>query len=275
MSEIVKYESRENEMKYFRDICKTCMASGKYGAEMNEATMLNIMLTAKDLGISPLKAINGGFYIVNGKISMSTTIMADRIRSAGHSIKILDNTSKSCTLFGTRKDNGDTCKIEYTMEDAQIAGLTNSPTWKKHPKAMLYNRAMSMLARMLFPDVVGNAYSEDEGHEIQGLPPSKRPDIDPDETTMETINVETGEVVPTHTIQDLHAACNVGTIEHVEEFVRFIAIAKKDKGWDESKVICSMMENDKALEDFKEKLTKRIEKKYTMEVKTEEKVQSS
>lgn len=262
MTALVKHED-QTDLKYFKDLCKTCMASGKYGADMNEATMLNIMLTARDLGISPLKAINGGFYIVNGKISMAATLMIDRIRNAGHSISILEWTKDKCVIVGKRRDNGDTCKLEYTLEDAALAGLTNSPTWKKHPKSMLSARAHSMLARVLFPDVVGNAYSEDEAQEIQGIPPSKRPEIDPDAITVEPIDMETGEIQSQHTLEELHIECGIGTIEDVKNFVRFISIAKKDAGWDEQKVIDSMLENDKALADFKNKLTKRIEKSYT------------
>ena len=49
---------------------------------------------------------------------------------------------------------------------------------------MLYNRAMSTLARTLFPDVVGNAYSEDEKYDILNVPPEKRPVEDPDTITV-------------------------------------------------------------------------------------------
>ncbi len=259
MTSLVKYEDKQ-DLEYFKGLCKTCMASGKYGTDMNEATMLNIMLTARDLGISPMKAINGGFYIVNGKISMAATLMIDRIRNAGHSISVLEWTKDKCILIGRRKDNGDTCKLEYTIEDAQLAGLTNSPTWKKHPKSMLSARAHSMLARVLFPDVVGNAYSEEEAPEIAGIPPSKHPVVDPD---IETIDMETGEI-KLHTVADLHAVCAIGSVEEVQNFVRFIAITKN---WTEEKVITAIMENDDALQDFKNKLTKRIEKSFNEEAK--------
>lgn len=256
MTALIKQEDH-TDLKYFKDLCKTCMASGKYGADMNEATMLNIMLTARDLGISPLKAINGGFYIVNGKISMAATLMIDRIRNAGHSISILEWTKEKCIIIGKRRDNGDTCKLEYTIEDAQLAGLTNSPTWKKHPKSMLSARAHSMLARVLFPDVVGNAYSEDEAHEIQGIPPGKRPDVDPDAITVEAVDMETGEII--RTVEELHAETGIGSIEDVREFVKFIAIAKKCS---EDEVVLQMLSTKETLESFKEKLAKRIEKKF-------------
>lgn len=179
MSTLVKFQEQKQELDYFRTLASVASQGGT--SNMSPETLMNIMLTAKDLGISPMKAINGGFYVVNGKISMSTALMADRIRKEGHSIKISEWTSQKCVVIGVRKDNSDSVKFEFTMEDAQTAGLTNSPTWKKFPKQMLYNRAMSTLARTLFSDVVGNAYSEDEKWDIINVPPEKRPLEDPDD----------------------------------------------------------------------------------------------
>jgi len=159
-------EEDKQEINYLKELCRIAKQSGNY-QQMDEYKMLNIMLSAKDLGVSPMKAINGGFYVVNGKISMSTALMTDRIRREGHSIKIIEWSSRKCVIIGKRKDNEDSVKLEYTMEDAQLAGLTNSPTWKRYPKNMLYNRAMSTLARVLFPDVVGAAYSEDEVDDLK------------------------------------------------------------------------------------------------------------
>jgi hypothetical protein len=183
MSALVKFEDKKYDIEYYKSLVNIAMASTNYN--MKPEAMLNIMMTAKDLGISPLKALNGGFYLVNGKISMSTALMADRIRKEGHSIKIPEWTSEKCVIIGQRKDNGDSVKFEFTMQDAQTAGLTGSPTWKKFPKQMLYNRAMSTLARTLFPDVVGNCYSEDEKHDIMGVSPEKRPLEDPDAIVLE------------------------------------------------------------------------------------------
>lgn len=165
MTQLSKVEEEQKEISHLKGLAKIAKQSGNY-AQMSETTMLNIMMSARDLGISPYKALNGGFYVVNGKIAMSTSLMTDRIRKEGHSVKIPEWSSRKCVVMGVRKDNGDSVKIEFSWEDAVAAGLTGSPTWKKYPKVMLYNRAMSMLARVLFPDVVGNCYSEDEGEEI-------------------------------------------------------------------------------------------------------------
>lgn len=249
MSSLVKLEQQQ-ELDYLKHLVHIASKSGNYG--ISSDTMLNIMLTAKDLGISPLKALNGGFYVVNGKISMSTALMADRIRKEGHSIRIPEWTSEKCTIIGVRKDNGDSIKFEYTIEDAKNANLTNSPTWKKFPKQMLYNRAMSTLARTLFPDVVGNAYSEDEKYDIMNIPPENRPFEDPDSITV-SVNMETemakqylsSEQIDTilqligeeaHRLNDLLVFFNVKDLSEIESdsYEKIIKILSKKKNKENS-----------------------------------------
>lgn len=220
---IIKFEEKKQELDYYKGLVAIASKSSAY-KDMPPETMLNVMLTAKDLGISPMKAINGGFYIVNGKISMSTALMADRIRKEGHSIKITEWTKDKCVIIGKRRDNEDSVKVEFTVEDAQLAGLLNSPTWKKFPKAMLYNRAMSMLARVLFPDVVGNAYSEDEGYDIMNVAPERRPDIDPESDSLtipcEAIKKEEPALIgtPLETLKEYLVVENIDA-SRIEQFL--------------------------------------------------------
>lgn len=171
---LAKLMHQKQQLDLLKNFAKIAAESKQYQA-MTESSLLNLMLSAKDMGISPMKAINGGFYVVNGKVCMSTALMADRIRKAGHSIKIKAMTKDKCIIHATRKDNGDEISYEYTMEDASLAGLNNSPTWKKFPKQMLYNRCMSSVARILFSDVVGNSYSEEERFDIANVPAEERP----------------------------------------------------------------------------------------------------
>jgi hypothetical protein len=69
-------------------------------------------------------------------------------------------------LHGRRADNGDTWTCSFSIEDAKKAGIYKN-SWEKYQSAMCYNRAMSFLARQLFPDVIkGAGYTPDELHEI-------------------------------------------------------------------------------------------------------------
>ncbi len=184
MTQLIKYEEQKQRITTYKELATIAVRSGCYG-QMSVDQATNVMLSAADLGVSPMKALNGGFHVIKGKITMAGHLISDRIRSAGHSIKVTEHTRDKCVIIGVRKDNGDSYKSEFDMEDAKLAGLLASPTWKSYPKDMLYNRAIARLGRVLFSDVVGACYSEDEGHDIAGTPAEQRSCQDPDEITIQ------------------------------------------------------------------------------------------
>ena len=156
-----------SEMDKIAETCKKLMQTRHY-AQIGEAGICAIMARAKALGIHPFEALNGGFHCINGKVGMSTEMMAALVRQKGHSItKDPKSNSELCILHGKRADNGDSWTCTFSKADAEAAGLWNSATWKKYPAVMLYNRCMSMLFRQLFPDLsLGAGYVEDELKEI-------------------------------------------------------------------------------------------------------------
>lgn len=149
-------------------MCEMLMRTPHY-AKMGKDGIFAIVTTSRSLGIDPIRSLNGGLYYVNGKVGMSTELMASLIREKGHSI-IKDKSSNDsiCILHGKRADNGDTWTIKFSIDDAKRAGIYNDKTpWGKYPGTMVYNRAFSMLARQLFPDVIkGAGYTQDELKEI-------------------------------------------------------------------------------------------------------------
>jgi len=209
MNNLVKYQEQQNKIKTYKELATIAVRSGCYGSmSVDQAT--NVMLSAADLGVSPMKALNGGFHVIKGKITMAGHLISDRIRSAGHSVKVTEHTRDKCVIIGVRKDNGDSYKSEFDMEDAKLAGLLGSPTWKSYPKDMLYNRAIARLGRVLFSDVVGACYSEDEGHDIAGVDPENRPCEDPDVITI---------VQPQFSGKEPSTICK-GSLESLEEHLK-------------------------------------------------------
>lgn len=105
--------------------------------------------------------------VINGKPSLDAAGWSALIRKAGHSIQCPEHTNKTCTLVGKRADNGDTYTSTFTWDDAKAARLDSKDTWKKHPKDMLFARALTGLGRRLFSDIaVGGMYTPDElGHD--------------------------------------------------------------------------------------------------------------
>lgn len=161
------FTTQLTEFDKIQDTCKKILATKHYQA-LGEAGVHAIMARAKALGIHPFEALNGGFTCIQGKVGMSTEMMAALVRQRGHSItKDPKSNNELCILHGKRADNGDTWTCSFSREDAIAAGLWGSATWKKYPSVMLYNRCMSQLFRQLFPDLsLGAGYVEDELKEI-------------------------------------------------------------------------------------------------------------
>jgi hypothetical protein len=150
------------EIKTLSFIAKTAQNSGLYNLVGGESKILMILLAAMELGIKPMCALNGGIWNIQGKIEISARLMNSMIRRAGHSIIIKQCDNKICVMEGKRKDNGDTFTSSFSMDDAAKAGLAARDVWRKYAEDMLYARAMSRLARRLFPDIIGTAYVEGE-----------------------------------------------------------------------------------------------------------------
>lgn len=180
-----------------RDLCVALMKSGHY-AKMGNDGIFAIVETAKSIGVDPLQALNGGMYYVKGKVEMTARMMNSIIRSKKHSIMRDEKSDeKICILHGKRSDNGDVWTESFSIEEAQRAGLLKNDVWKFYPKDMLFARALSRLARQLFPDVIGNCYIEGEISFIQNAEVIQEPihinlqqdDIINDSQQLEIINL--------------------------------------------------------------------------------------
>jgi hypothetical protein len=162
MNEIIPQDSIadfENTQK----LCTMLLKAPHY-AKIGPEGIFAIIETAKGLGIDPKQALNGGLFYVKGKVEMSARMMNATIRSRGHSITKDKNSSDTCCiLHGKRCDTGDTWSESFSIKEATAAGLVRSGgPWVTFPRDMLFARALSRLARQLFPDVIGSVYVEGE-----------------------------------------------------------------------------------------------------------------
>lgn len=153
----------EHEMMVYHTMAEQAVTSKMYRGMGEKAGVMMIMLAARELGIPPMQALNGGLNIISGKVELSARMMNALIRKAGHKITISSSSDTACTLQGRRSDNHDTAVVTYTIEEAKQAGLIKTGGgWTKCPKDMCFARALSRLARQLFSDVIGIGYIEGE-----------------------------------------------------------------------------------------------------------------
>jgi hypothetical protein len=150
------------EFKNTQQVCSFLLKEPHY-AKMGQAGIFAIVETAKSLGIDPRMALGGGLYYVKGKVEISARLMNALIRSKKHSItKDRKSNDEICILHGKRADNGDTWTESFSIQEANQAGLASNAVWKNFTRDMLFARALSRLARQLFPDIIGNCYVEGE-----------------------------------------------------------------------------------------------------------------
>lgn len=150
-----------HEMMVYQTMAKQAVSSKMYKGD--ESAVMMIMLAARELGIPPMQALNGGIHVIQGKVEISARMMSALIRKAGHKIIVKECSNTKCILFGMRSDTGETNESPYTLDDAKQAGLVKPGSgWTKFPKDMCFARAMSRLARQLFSDIIGIGYVEGE-----------------------------------------------------------------------------------------------------------------
>lgn len=187
----------DHEMTCFKAMAAQAVASNLYRGLGSEAAIVMNMLAARELGLPPMLALNGGLNIIQGKVEISARAMNAMIRRAGHSIQEKTSTDTVCELVGRRCDNSDTITCSFSMDEARQAGLIKAGGgWTKFPKDMLYARCLSRLARRLFADVIGVGYIEGELSDPgANLRPSRR-------FSEESLKTESPEVIEAAIIED-------------------------------------------------------------------------
>lgn len=168
---ISRLPSRE-EMEILQTIAKFASESKHFEKLGGVGGIFCIGMYAFEIGIPPLVALYGGMQNIVGKITIAPEMLMGLIRERGHRIDIIKTTNQICEIKGTRKDTGETYTASYSMEDAQLAGLSSKDNWKKGPSDMLYARCSGRLKRRLFPDIATRAYVEGEIEEAEVEPPA-------------------------------------------------------------------------------------------------------
>lgn len=126
------------------------------------------VLYGEELGLGPMQSLTQ-IHVIEGKPSLAPEGMRGLVLKAGHRIDVKVAANDRVVLYGRRADSGSEATVEWTMKDAQLAGLAGRGAWKTYPRAMLMARATSELCRMLFADIIaGLSYTPEEVMSISG-----------------------------------------------------------------------------------------------------------
>lgn len=143
------------EMDQLIKFCQV-LATAPFYQKMGPGGVLAMYLTAKEMNLPLMCALNGGLYTFDGKVTMSAQLMKVMIVNAGGTADIEQIDETVCKIKFSWK--GKSYSYSYSAQEAYNAGYYSKDNWKKHPKDMLYARALSGGARKFMPEVIMGAY---------------------------------------------------------------------------------------------------------------------
>lgn len=122
-----------------------------------------IELYGEMLRIHPMRAMTG-ITVIKGKPTLSAELIHSLIRERGkpYRFDVLERSEKRAAIRVQREPTSEPTEYQFTIQDAQRAGLAASATYKSYPSAMLFARCVSIVGRCEFPDVICGAYVEGE-----------------------------------------------------------------------------------------------------------------
>lgn len=123
----------------------------------------------RELGLSPMQAIQD-VYVVHGKPGVSADLAQALCISRPEVclyFQMVESNERIATFETHRKGNPTPTRLSYTVEEAKAAGLFKNDVWSRFTARMLRNRAKSMLAKEVYPDLTKNVYDVDEVREIE------------------------------------------------------------------------------------------------------------
>lgn len=127
------------------------------------ADVLVVLMTGHELGLSPMQSMRS-LHVIEGKGVLSSDLLvalAKRSPACAY-FRLVESTAERAIYETQRHGEPQPTRMDFTLEEAQRAGLGAKDNWKKFPAAMLRARAGAALARAVYPDVVAGIYDPDE-----------------------------------------------------------------------------------------------------------------
>ena len=141
------------------DIAKVMVASGFFKDIRSFSQAIVKVQAGRELGLGAFASMEA-FDVIEGKLRVSSGQLAAWAKAHPlRDYRIRESTSKLCRIEWFQRDTVDKewesiGVSEWTIEDAERAGLAKKDNWKSYPAAMMFNRCLSNGVAMFIPDVV-------------------------------------------------------------------------------------------------------------------------
>lgn len=157
MSEVIKIQ--QQPIGELMSMAKAFAESGLFTDTKTAAQAIVKIQAGQEIGIPPFAAMTG-IHIIQGKPTIGAGLIASRVKGSGkYNYKVIQQDEKACSIDfyeGKEKIGNST----FTIEDAKKAQTKNMD---KHPRNMLFARAISNGVKWYCPDVFsGPVYVPEE-----------------------------------------------------------------------------------------------------------------
>ena len=121
-----------------------------------------VLATGRELGLTAMQSLRG-INMVDGKPALSADVCQAVVlhRPVALFFRLVESTPQIAT-YETQRRGDAVRRMSFTIQEAQVAGLTGKDNWKKYPAAMLRARASMALARAIYPDALMGVYDPGE-----------------------------------------------------------------------------------------------------------------
>ena len=186
MNELVRHRPVEENQAWATTAAKGSMLPKQF--QNNPGNLFIAAEYADSLGI-PRVSVLSDIYVVEGKPTLSATLMAAQVRRAGHKLRVEKKDGAVRATLIRHDDPDFTYESVWNMEKAQRAGLANRNVWKAYPEAMMRSRAVSEVIREGAAEVLsGITYTpEDFDQRTDDLQPGVPADDAPTVITTEDL----------------------------------------------------------------------------------------
>jgi len=135
--------------------------SGLFGMKTKDQA-LALMIVAQAENRHP-GSVAAEYHIIQGRPALKADAMLARFQQAGGVVEWADYTDKKVSgHFSHSVNSPKPVLIEWTIDQAAKAGLTNKDTWKNYPRQMLRARVISEGVRTVYPAVAVGVYTPEE-----------------------------------------------------------------------------------------------------------------
>lgn len=167
-AEIQKFEFQQRCARLFAASGLFADIKGQGESQSIAQAFVKIAL-GDSMGFNPAESMTG-IDIIQGRVSVGSSLRAARMQRAGYSWDILQLDDKGCRLRMRFKGAPLMCEqiddatgeisevpaiVSFMVEDAARAGLAGKDTYKKNPRNMFFARAITNAQRWYAPGILG------------------------------------------------------------------------------------------------------------------------